>query len=174
MGIPNRDNLGKIRRISSLSPLLESSTTESPGTTIPKSPCRASAGCMNKLGEPVETKVEDIFWATRPDLPMPESTILPLWLETESTQADTLPDCQWTSSQRSAPMAARRTPLPCPMSDVDPAPGPVKELVSCSKAVAPKKAPGGFEPCYQPFPGLLADAPNRNILETRSCQGYSK
>ena len=45
-GTCNRLIVAKSRRISSVSPLAESATTTSPATTIPRSPCTASTGCM--------------------------------------------------------------------------------------------------------------------------------
>ena len=45
MGAPSRRSEGRSRMISSVSPLLESASTTSPGISRPRSPCSASAGC---------------------------------------------------------------------------------------------------------------------------------
>src|SRR5205814_198053 len=47
---PMRLIMASRRTISSVSPLEESATTTSPRTNMPRSPCMASAGCINKEG----------------------------------------------------------------------------------------------------------------------------
>src|SRR5580704_987412 len=65
------------RRISSVSPLADSASTTSPRTTIPRSPCTASTGCMNNAGVPIELSVAAILRAMIPLLPMPVTTTRP-------------------------------------------------------------------------------------------------
>src|SRR5258706_243622 len=77
MGAPSRLSAGNRRKISSVSPLFESATTRSPGTSRPRSPCNASAGWRNKDGVPVDANVALIFFAMNPGLPMPVTTTLP-------------------------------------------------------------------------------------------------
>ena len=70
-----RDEVGQFRRSR---PELDSASTASPGTIMPRSPCEASAGCTNSAGVPVEASVAAILRATWPDLPMPETTTRPV------------------------------------------------------------------------------------------------
>ena len=69
---------GKSTFISSVSPLLEIPITTSPFTSIPKSPCIPSAGCIKKAGVPVLANVAAIFLPIIPDFPIPITTTLPL------------------------------------------------------------------------------------------------
>jgi len=82
---PMRLMAGRIRSISSVSPLLEMAMTTSPVMIIPRSPWIPSAGCRNRAGVPVEAMVEAIFCPTSPDLPMPLTTTLPLLARIRST-----------------------------------------------------------------------------------------
>ena len=62
---------------SAVSPELDSASTASPGTIMPRSPWLASAGCTNSAGVPVEANVAAILRAIWPDLPMPVTTTRP-------------------------------------------------------------------------------------------------
>src|SRR6185437_13521942 len=64
-------------RISSVSPLAESAITTSPCANIPRSPCKASTGCMYNDGVPVELSVAAILRAMMPLFPMPVTTTRP-------------------------------------------------------------------------------------------------
>jgi len=45
---------------------------------MPRSPCKASAGCKKQEGMPRLEKVAASLRATRPDLPMPEKITFPV------------------------------------------------------------------------------------------------
>ena len=77
-GIPRRLTTGSRVLISSDSPELEIASNTSPRTSIPKSPCPASPGCIKKAGVPVEAKVAAILRPINPDLPIPVTTRRPL------------------------------------------------------------------------------------------------
>src|SRR5712675_1374422 len=57
----------------------------SPRASIPRSPCRASAGCRKKDGVPVLERVAEILRPIRPDLPIPVTAIRPLQAKRTST-----------------------------------------------------------------------------------------
>ena len=61
---PMRLIIGKIFTISLDSPLLEIASTISLAVTIPKSPWKASAGCIKNDGVPVLAKLAAIFLPT--------------------------------------------------------------------------------------------------------------
>ncbi|KAL7001762.1 hypothetical protein U1Q18_002910 [Sarracenia purpurea var. burkii] len=63
---------------SSLLPLLLSSTRTSESERMPMCPWRASTGERNPDRIPRETRVYEIFRATKPDFPMPEKKMVPL------------------------------------------------------------------------------------------------
>ena len=77
-GTPSRFTVASSCRISAVSPLAESASTTSPRTTMPRSPCMASAGCRNSAGLPVEVNVAAILRAISPLLPMPLTTTRPV------------------------------------------------------------------------------------------------
>src|SRR5258708_15479458 len=57
----------------------------SPRASIPRSPCRASAGCRKNEGVPVLERVAEILRQISPDLPMPVTAIRPLQANRTST-----------------------------------------------------------------------------------------
>ena len=61
-----------------VSPLYEKTTTISCFEIIPKSPCELSPACKKIEGVPVLVRVDDIFWAIKPLLPIPDKITLPL------------------------------------------------------------------------------------------------
>src|SRR6266850_751541 len=75
---PRRLILSRRRRSSSVSPEFDTARTTSPGTTIPRSPWIASAGCMKREGVPVDARVAAIFRQMIPDFPIPVTTTRPL------------------------------------------------------------------------------------------------
>ncbi len=75
--VPRRLSGARMRRISSVSPELESATTTSSAVIMPRSPWLASPGCMKNAGVPVEASVEAILLPMWPDLPMPVTTTRP-------------------------------------------------------------------------------------------------
>lgn len=62
---------------SSLPPLLEKSSSTSPGCTLPMSPCRASVGLRNEARVPVDTRIWASFCAMKPLLPTPVRCTVP-------------------------------------------------------------------------------------------------
>ena len=75
--VPRRRRWGRIARSSSVSPLLESSSTTSSAATMPMSPCRASPGWRKTAVRLREEKVAAILRATMPLLPTPLTTSFP-------------------------------------------------------------------------------------------------
>ena len=61
-------------RISSDSPEFEIAIKTSPATSIPKSPCPASPGCIKKAGVPVDANVAATLRPICPDFPIPVTT----------------------------------------------------------------------------------------------------
>src|SRR6266404_9284259 len=57
----------------------------SPRASIPRSPCRASAGWRKNDGVPVLERVAEILRPMRPDLPMPVTAMRPLQAKRTST-----------------------------------------------------------------------------------------
>src|SRR6266850_6148319 len=57
----------------------------SPRASIPRSPCRASAGCRKNEGVPVLERVAEILRPIRPDLPIPVTAMRPLHANRTST-----------------------------------------------------------------------------------------
>ncbi len=76
-GISRRLIKGMSIMISSLLPELEIAISTSPGTSMPKSPCPASPGCIKNDGVPVEAKVAAILRPICPDFPIPVMTKRP-------------------------------------------------------------------------------------------------
>ena len=73
-----RSMKGRSCRISCVSPLFEIAMSTSPRASIPRSPWSPSAGWRKNDGVPVLAIVAAIFCPIKPDLPMPETTTLPL------------------------------------------------------------------------------------------------
>ena len=69
---------GSMVMISGVSPEFERARIISSGDTMPRSPCRASAGWMKKAGVPVLQKVAAILFAMCPDLPIPVQITFPV------------------------------------------------------------------------------------------------
>ena len=72
---------GSKSHISWLSPDLEIAKIESFFSTIPRSPCNASAGWIKKAGVPVLESVAANLLAICPDFPTPVIIIFPLQFE---------------------------------------------------------------------------------------------
>ncbi len=70
--------------------------------TMPRSPWKASPGCMKNDGVPVLAKVAAIFLPMMPDLPMPQTMTRPEALRMASTTAEKAP----SSDARRPRMAA--------------------------------------------------------------------
>ena len=68
---------------SGVSPELDSASTASLSTIMPRSPWLASAGCTYIAGDPVEASVAAILLPIWPLLPMPVTTIRPFALDNE-------------------------------------------------------------------------------------------
>ena len=79
--------IGRISRISSVSPEFDSASTTSAGVIMPRSPCEASPGCTKNDGVPVEASVAAILLPMWPDLPMPVTTTRPVPARTSLTGA---------------------------------------------------------------------------------------
>ena len=77
-GTPRRLMMGRMVRISAVSPELDSARTTSWGVIMPRSPWLASPGWTKKAGLPVLARVAAILPPTCPDLPMPSTTIRPV------------------------------------------------------------------------------------------------
>ena len=60
-GRANRRECATRSASSAVSPELDSASTASPGTIMPRSPCEASAGWTNSAGVPVEASVAAIL-----------------------------------------------------------------------------------------------------------------
>ena len=73
-----RSMKGKSWKISCVSPLFEIAIRASLRANMPRSPWRPSAGWRKNDGVPVLAIVAAIFCPIKPDLPMPETTTLPL------------------------------------------------------------------------------------------------
>ena len=120
IGVDRRLSAGNRRRISSVSPLFERASTRSPGTTRPRSPCSASAGCRKSDGVPVEAKVALIFWAMKPALPMPVTTTLPSQAKMRATASLKAPSMRAQSCSM-AEASTRRTPRAYAAASAEPA-----------------------------------------------------
>src|SRR5208337_3799898 len=105
-GTARRFTVARSCRISAVSPLAESASTTSPRTTIPRSPCRASAGWRNSAGLPVEVKVAAILRATMPLLPMPVTITRPAQQLSNSTARSKSPDIGPARRSARAPSAS--------------------------------------------------------------------
>src|ERR1017187_2161078 len=104
--------LGSSSRISEVSPEADSASTRSPRITIPRSPCRASAGCRYSAGVPVEAKVAASLRPISPLLPMPVTTTRPAQPRISSSARDTSPAIgqpMRSASRRSASASIRTT-----------------------------------------------------------------
>src|SRR3989304_5365487 len=111
-GTLRRFQLSRSCRSSSVSPLLETAITTSSFTTMPRSPCSASAGCRKREGVPVLFKVAAIFRQMIPDLPMPVTTTRPRHLDTSSTARENLSSRRWMRfSMARASLATTRSAL---------------------------------------------------------------
>ena len=73
----NRAMAGRIRTISSVSPLALKASTTSPSAIMPRSPCNAFEESSTTAGEPVLVRVAAIFAPICPDFPTPTTTTLP-------------------------------------------------------------------------------------------------
>ncbi len=109
IGAPIRLSAGSSRKISSVSPLFDSASTRSPGTSRPRSPCSASAGCRNSDGVPVDANVALIFCAMNPGFPIPVTTTRPEQARMRSTASEKSPSMRAQSCSMAA-ASARRTP----------------------------------------------------------------
>ena len=75
---PMRLMIGRIVRISSVSPEFEMARTMSAGVIMPRSPCEASPGCTKNDGVPVLASVAAILPPMCPDLPIPMTMTRPV------------------------------------------------------------------------------------------------
>ena len=73
----NRAIAGRIRTISSVSPLALNASTTSPSAITPRSPCHAFEESSPTAGEPVLVRVAAIFAPICPDFQTPTTTTLP-------------------------------------------------------------------------------------------------
>ncbi|MNT11925.1 hypothetical protein D3C72_1468320 [compost metagenome] len=87
---PMRLTTGMMAISSDDSPEYDMAIKASSEVTMPRSPWAASAGCTNRAGVPVEARVAAILRAIWPDLPMPETTTLPLHCSNSATARPTL------------------------------------------------------------------------------------
>ena len=111
-GTCNRLMVASSRRISSVSPLADSASTTSPRTTIPRSPCTASTGCINNAGVPIELRVAATLRAIIPLLPMPVTTTRPRQASIKSTarsKACAIGPAMRSANARSASASIRTT-----------------------------------------------------------------
>ena len=69
--------IGRMVRISPVSPELEIASTMSGVVIMPRSPCEASPGCTKNAGVPVLARVAAILPPMCPDLPMPVTMTRP-------------------------------------------------------------------------------------------------
>ena len=83
--IPRRFIIGRIARISAVSPEFEMAIIRSLALIMPRSPWLASPGCKKNAGVPVLAMVAAILEPIWPDLPMPVTTILPVHLRMRFT-----------------------------------------------------------------------------------------
>src|SRR5664279_2242310 len=75
---PKRFTVASNCSISPVSPLADMANSASPRTIMPRSPCRASAGCKYRAGVPVELRVAATLRAISPLFPIPVTTTRPL------------------------------------------------------------------------------------------------
>src|SRR5215472_13176624 len=139
-GTCSRLMVASSRRISSVSPLADKTTTTSPRTTIPRSPCTASTGCMKSAGVPIELNVAAILRAMIPLLPIPVTTTRPLHASiifTAPSKAPAIGPAMRSASARRASASMRTTFSPvCFMKkeDVIKIPG-VRRAIAGSEVV---------------------------------------
>src|SRR5882762_336255 len=142
------------RRISSVSPLADRASTTSPRTTMPRSPCTASTGCMNRAGVPIELRVAAILRAMMPLLPMPVTTTRPRQASinwTALSKASAMGPASRSASARSASASMRTTFSPtCFMREE-------KEDVTKTRSGMPQA--GRQPPACPRFPVVQAGKP---------------